>query len=675
MTYQTFANALRALSIDSIEKANSGHPGLPLGFADVATILWQKFLKFDPQNPQWPNRDRFILSAGHGSALLYSLLYLNGYKDISIDDLKNFRQKGAKTAGHPEFGELEGIETTTGPLGQGIANAVGMAIAEQLLSQQYGSDIIDHKTYVVAGDGCLMEGISYEAISLAGHLKLRKLVLLFDNNSITIDGSTSLTTSEDMCKRFEACGWHTIEIDGHDYDEITEALEEIQEIDKPSFISCKTIIGYGAPNKKNTSSVHGSALGHDEYMATKKELDWPYDSFVIPEHILDGWRKRGQENHETYKEWKKRFDSQTTEQKKSFNRRLNKTLAEGWNDELNLLKKEYSRDQKACATREASEDIIRSIAPHIAELVGGSADLSGSNKTKVPTLKPLSADTPDGRYIYYGIREHAMGAIMNGLALYGTFIPFAGTFLVFSDYCRPAIRLAALMKQRVIYVGTHDSIGLGEDGPTHQPVEHLASLRAIPDLYVYRPADGIETIECWEQSLLRKDAPSILSLSRQSLPMIRGSEDDMSEQSLPKGLSNVNLSSLGAYILYHTPYKDPQEKRDITLVATGSEVSIALQAAKKLEEKNLTVVVVSVPCLDIFDQQEKKYKDHVLGHKKHPHIFIEAGISQCWHKYMGDKDTFIGVETFGISAPYQEVYQHFHLTPEHIYQTALSNLK
>jgi transketolase len=649
INYSNLANAVRFLSIDAVQKANSGHPGMPMGMADVATILFHKFLKFNPKNPSWPNRDRFVLSAGHGSMLLYSLLHLSGYEHFKINDLKNFRQLDSVCAGHPEFENNSGIETTTGPLGQGIANAVGFALAEEITRANFGSEICNHKTYVIAGDGCLMEGISHEAMSLAGHLKLKNLVLFFDNNSISIDGRTSLSISDDYKKRFASYNWDLIEIDGHNYNQITNAITKVQNAKKPTVISCKTIIGFGSPNKNNTASVHGSPLGKEEIQLVRKKLKWPYPEFVIPIEILSEWRsliKKGQKIEEI---WNKRFQKLKKDKKEEFIRINKGKLPKNFNTKIKEIKEKLLNNSKSIATRKASELCLEGLTNFIPELIGGSADLTGSNNTKASFQKIISSDNFKGSYIHYGIREHAMCGIMNGLSLYKNFIPYGGTFLVFSDYCKPSIRLAALMKLKVIYILTHDSIGLGEDGPTHQPIEHLLSLRSIPNLNVFRPADSIETLESWELALKNHSTPSVIALTRQDLPLIR------------KNKSKNNLTSLGGYVLS----KSYSTKCNITIIATGSEVEIALNVQQKLQEKKIDAKIVSMPCLELFEKQKKKYQDEVLG--KNNFIFtIEAGVTSGWEKFTRNKGLSFGINSFGKSAPYKEIFKYFRLTSEKI---------
>ena len=651
----TMANAIRALAMDAVEKANSGHPGMPMGMADVATVLYRDFLKFDPKWPQWPNRDRFILSAGHGSMLLYSLLYLTGYEGMTIDELRNFRQLGAKTAGHPEYGMAPGIETTTGPLGQGIATAVGMALGERLTASQFGADLIDHYTYVIAGDGCLMEGISQEAITLAGHLKLSKLIVLWDDNKISIDGPTSLSTSDDQLKRFQAAGWNTASVDGHDPKEIHDAIAQARQSGKPTLIGCRTIIGFGAPNKQGTAATHGAALGAEEIAATRRMLGWPHAPFDIPEDVLASWRAVGARGAKASSAWNAVLEHHA--RKAEFERRLKGELPEGFTQAVNAFKKKMSDEKPKKATRQASQAALEVLNAILPETVGGSADLTGSNNTRTADLKPISAEDFSGRYVYYGIREHGMAAAMNGLALYGGFIPYGGTFLVFTDYCRPAIRLSALMKQRVVYVMTHDSIGLGEDGPTHQPVEHLAALRAMPNLHVFRPADMVETMECWALAVENRETPSILALTRQGLPTVRTTHTD------------ENLCARGAYEL-----SAAEGAARVTILATGSEVEIALDAQKLLQSDGIATRVVSVPCMELFEAQDAGYRKEVLGPGT-LRVAVEAGVGQCWDCYLGDDGQFIGMKSFGESAPYKELYEHFGITAQAVAGAAKSGLE
>ncbi|MBS0185573.1 MAG: transketolase [Proteobacteria bacterium] len=644
------SNCIRFLSIDAIEKAQSGHPGMPMGMADVATVLFTKFLKFNAQDPLWPDRDRFVLSAGHGSMLLYSLLYLNGYKDMSLEDLKHFRELNSKTAGHPEFGFASGIETTTGPLGQGLANAVGMALAEEILRATFGSDLVNHHTYTIVGDGCLMEGISQEAISLAGHFKLSKLIVLFDDNHISIDGDTSLSTSDNTRQRFEASGWHVQQIDGHSFVEIENALQKAQENSMPSLIACRTKIAFGAPTKEGTSKAHGAPLGPDEVAKTRINLNWSSPPFEIPETLLNAWRENGIRSEITLKNWEKRCTLSPLSS--DFNRRLKKELPAGWEESLVPLIAQIIKDRPKLATRQCSQKVLDHLVPIIPELIGGSADLTESNNTKAQKADVISPPNFKGQYIHYGIREHGMAALMNGLALHGGIIPFGGTFLIFSDYLRPALRLSALMGIQVIYVLTHDSIGLGEDGPTHQPIEHLSSLRMIPNLFVFRPADGVETAECWAVALKMSHAPSVLALSRQGLPTLRQDASWSPSQ---------NLSERGAYILKDTSFKT----RKITLLATGSEVSLALEAQKELEQLSIPTAVISMPCAELFDAQDPAYKESVLG-KETLKISIEAGCGDSWAKYTGNFEHHIGINTFGASGKGPDVMKHFGFTSENI---------
>jgi len=639
-SHNDLANAIRFLSIDAVQKANSGHPGMPMGMADVCTVLFRDFLKFNSNNPGWINRDRFILSAGHGSMLLYSLLYLTGYKSISIDDIKNFRQLDSICAGHPEFEPNTGIETTTGPLGQGIGNAVGFALAEEVLKAKYGKKIFNHKTYVLAGDGCLMEGISHEAMSLAGHLKLKNLIMLFDNNSISIDGPTSLAVSDKYKKRFESYNWDYIEINGHKEKEIIKALKKVQNAKKPTVISCKTKIGFGSPNKAGKSSAHGSPMGEDEIKLIRKKLKWMHDPFVIPDQVLSSWRAIGKRGHIEENKWKKSGYKET-----GFENKLKNIIEHA--------KKNAVKELKNLATRKSSENILKELTKNLPLLIGGSADLTGSNNTKTEYQKIIAPGKFNGNYIHYGVREHAMASIMNGLALHSNLIPYGGTFLVFSDYCKPSIRLSALMKQKVIYVMSHDSIGLGEDGPTHQPIEHLSSLRSIPNLNVFRPCDTTETIECWELAISNKSKPSIISLTRQNLNQLRTVFEDK------------NKCSFGAYEIFRSA-----EKIDITLMASGSEVEIAVSAAKKLSNKDIHAKVISVPSMELFDAQTEDYKSQILNETELK-ISIEASHPMSWKKYVGNKGITMGLEDFGRSAPYKEVYKHFKLTDDDIVNSAL----
>jgi len=639
-SHNDLANAIRFLSIDAVQKANSGHPGMPMGMADVCTVLYRDFLKFNPGNPDWENRDRFVLSAGHGSMLLYSLLYLTGYKSISINDIKNFRQLNSICAGHPEYEPGSGIETTTGPLGQGIGNAVGFALAEQILQAKFGKKSFNHKTYVLAGDGCLMEGISHEAMSLAGHLKLKNLIMLFDNNSISIDGPTSLAVSDKYKKRFESYNWDYIEINGHKEKEIFKALKKVQKAKRPTVISCKTKIGYGSPNKSGKSSAHGSPMGTDEIKLIRKKLKWPHEPFDIPKNILKAWREIGNK-------------AQIKEKKSNKISFKEEGLKKKIKSVIDNAKENAAKELKSIATRKSSENILKDLTKNLPLLIGGSADLTGSNNTKTEFQKIISPGKFNGNYVHYGVREHAMASIMNGLALHSNLIPYGGTFLVFSDYCKPSIRLSALMGQRVIYVMSHDSIGLGEDGPTHQPIEHLSSLRSIPNLNVFRPCDTTETIECWDIALNSKDKPSVISLTRQNLSQPR---DQMKVE---------NLCELGAYEIYRS-----SDNIELTLMASGSEVEIAISASKKLAQKNINSKVISFPSMELFDAQPENYRSKILGETKIK-ISIEASHPMSWKKYVGNDGVTMGIEDFGKSAPYKEVYKYFKLTDDDIVNTAL----
>ena len=638
--HNNLANCIRFLSIDAVQKANSGHPGMPMGMADVVTVLFQKFLKFNPKNPNWLNRDRFILSAGHGSMLLYSLLYLTGYKSISLKDIKSFRQLNSICAGHPEYHPGSGIETTTGPLGQGIGNAVGMALAQSILDHKIGKKIFNHKTYVLAGDGCLMEGISHEAMSLAGHLKLKNLIMLFDNNSISIDGPTSLTVSDNFKKRFESYGWDYIDVNGHNPKEIFKALKKVQNAKRPTVISCRTKIGYGSPNKSGKASSHGSPLGSDEINLVRKKLQWHHKAFDIPKDLLSQWRKIGQQGSIEEKKWNKIYQKNRTQINKIFNQNFSK--------EIKKEKLSTTQDIKPLASRKASEKTLIALTLKENSLIGGSADLAGSNNTKTKTQKIIEPGKFDGNYIHYGVREHAMAAMMNGIALHSKFIPYGGTFLIFSDYCKPAIRLSALMEKQVIYVMTHDSIGLGEDGPTHQPIEQLSGLRSIPNLYVLRPADRMETIECWEIALKNKKTPSVLSLTRQNLEPIR------------LKFSNTNKCSLGAYEIQRS-----NKNINITILASGSEVNLAKKVSKNLARDRIYSKVISVPSQEIFQKQSQGYKDKIMKETKY--VFsIEAGRTDCWKKYIGRDGLSFGIDDFGKSAPYEDIYNHFGLSVKNI---------
>ena len=645
------ANAIRFLSADAIEKSKSGHPGMPLGMADVAAVLFSKFIKLNPEAPRWFDRDRFVLSAGHGSMLMYSLLYLMGYEDITIDDIMNFRQLGAKTAGHPEYGHLAGIDMTTGPLGQGISSAVGMALAERMINAKFGDDLCSHYTYVINGDGCLMEGISEEAVSLAGHLGLNKLIVLWDNNNITIDGTVDKANSTDQIKRFQAVGWNTIEIDGHDYGEIEKAIAKAQKSDKPTLIACKTKIGFGAPTKCGTSKCHGSPLGEEEIAAMRKALNWNYDPFEVPEDILAAWRSAARRNADVYAKWQEKAHAAG----KEFDDFINDRLPADWDKHLKALEEKAIAEQTKVATRKASQLCLEQIVPYVPQIVGGSADLAASNLTFVDGMKSVAKNDYKGNNVMYGIREHAMGAIMNGLALHGGAIPYGGTFFVFSDYMRPAMRLAALMGIRVIYVLTHDSIGVGEDGPTHQPIENLDSYRPMPNIYTMRPCDVVETAECWRIAIESESTPSILALSRQNLPLLRKSAE-------------LNLSARGGYII-----AGDKDKRQATLIATGSEVSLAVEARNELAEEGIEVAVVSMPCTELFDRQDISYQEEVLGTA--PRIAIEAASKFGWERYVGLNGDIIGMDGFGASGPAAELYNYFGITKEEIIDSVKNLLK
>lgn len=652
LMYQKMANAIRALSMDAVEKAKSGHPGMPMGMADVATVLWRDFLRFDPLWTEWPDRDRFILSAGHGSMLLYSLAYLTGYPTMTVEELQRFRQLGSITPGHPEHHTAIGVETTTGPLGQGLANAVGFALAERINNARFGNTLVNHRTFVIASDGDMMEGISQEAISLAGHLKLGRLVVLYDDNRICIDGPTSLSFSDDTRHRFNASGWHVQEVDGHDPTSVRLAIEAALSVeDKPSLIACRTIIGYGSPAKQNTSACHGSPLGATEIEATRKVLGWDAAPFTVPAEIMNEWRAVGHKGAEKSAEWRQHLAAVAVEKREDFERVVMRgEIAPNVNERLNQLKILLTTDRPVQATRQSSGSVLDAIAPLMPELIGGSADLTPSNNTRPPGRAEIAAGKFSGGYIHFGVREHAMAAALNGMALHGGVVPYGGTFLQFADYCRPAIRLAALMQQRVMFVMTHDSIGLGEDGPTHQPVEHLAALRAIPNLLVLRPADAVETVECWQLALAQRNRPSLFALSRQNLPTVRSLTTD----------ANENLCLRGGYVLAEAV--GGSDKRAATIIATGSEVSLALDAQAMLVAEGIDAAVVSLPCWRLFDEQDAAWRNGVLGTA--PRLAVEAGIEMGWNKYIGANGAFIGMHGFGASAPADILYRHFGITAE-----------
>ena len=647
---RAMANAIRFLSADAVQAAKSGHPGLPMGAADIATVLFTRVMKFDPKNPKWADRDRFVLSAGHGSMLLYSSLYLLGYPDIGIEDIRNFRQLGYATAGHPEYGHAAGIETTTGPLGQGIGNAVGMAMAERKLADAFGSELVDHHTYCLAGDGCLMEGISQEAIGLAGHLKLNKLILIWDDNDITIDGKVSLSSSTDQHARFRACGWNTLEVDGHDQDAIHQAIEEAQKSDVPTMIGAKTIIGFGAPNKQGTAKVHGSPLGPEEIEAAREELGWEAEPFVVPEDILDDWRLAGLRSVSQRKAWGERLDAADPDLKAEFERRQAGDLPSGLDAAILDHKKKLADEQPKMATRKSSEAALEVINGVVPETLGGSADLTGSNNTKTSQTDAITPDDFSGRFVHYGIREHGMAAAMNGIALHGGLIPYSGGFLVFSDYCRPPIRLAALSHYHVIHVMTHDSIGLGEDGPTHQPVEQLAALRAIPNICVFRPADATEVAECWQLALETPGRPHILALTRQNVP---SSRTEFTED---------NRCRRGAYELRGVDGSGDGDAQ-VSIFATGSEVGLAVEAWERLSEEGVAARVVSMPCLELFREQSPEYQSGIIGDAP-VNIAVEAAVRQGWDAIIGRDGLFVGMDSFGASGPYEEVYEHFGITTD-----------
>jgi transketolase len=637
------ANAIRFLAIDAVEKAKSGHPGMPMGMADAATVLFSRFLKFDAADPAWPDRDRFILSAGHGSMLLYALLHLTGSAEVTLDQLQSFRQWGSKTPGHPEYGHTAGVETTTGPLGQGIATAVGMALAERLMNARFGDGLVDHYTYVIAGDGCLMEGLSHEAISLAGHLRLNRLIVLFDDNQISIDGATSLSCSDDQLARFAASGWSACRVNGHDPEAVAAAIARARDNDRPSLIACRTVIGFGAPNRQGSEKAHGAPLGADEVAKTRDALHWPHAPFHVPDVVARQWRAVGARGQTAHAEWVGRVARLDGAVRDYFQAALKGQLSGGYDNALAKIRAHFLQERPKIATRQASQLVIDVIADVLPNLLGGSADLTHSNLTRARMQAPIQHDAFDGSYVHYGVREHAMAAAMNGVALHGGLIPYGGTFLCFADYSRPAIRLAALMGIRVIHVMTHDSIGLGEDGPTHQPVEHLASLRAIPNLLVFRPGDAVETAEAWDCALRTPHAPSVLCLSRQALPVFR------------EGIDSTNQVARGAYVVI-----EPEGGRDVTLIATGSEVSIAIVAAKLLADDGIRAAVVSAPCFDLFRQQPGDYRAAILGSA--PRVGVEAAIEGDWARWLGDGGEFVGMTGFGASAPADDLYREFGIT-------------
>ena len=650
--FKDLTNAIRFLSIDAVQKANSGHPGLPMGMADVATVLFKYHLRFNPKNPGWINRDRFVLSAGHGSMLLYSLLYLTGYKSVSIRDIQNFRQLDSICAGHPEYEKNSGIETTTGPLGQGLSNAVGMAIAEEIMKKKFGSSLINHKTYVIASDGDFMEGISHEVMSLAGHLKLKNLIVLFDNNKISIDGSTKLTVSDNYKKRFESYGWSFQEINGHNEKQISKAIKKSLNSKKPNLISCKTIIGYGSPNKSGKASSHGAALGEKEVHLVRKKLNWKFEPFVIPKEILNEWRRIGEKGTLQEKNWNAVYSKKSKKIKDEFSRIINNKLPTGFDKIIEDLKKKFFDLKPNIASRQASANFLEEVTKNLPELVGGSADLSGSNNTKTKYSSILKPANFSGNYIHYGVREHGMAGIMNGMALHGGILPYGGTFLIFLDYCKPSLRLSAFMGLKVIYIFSHDSIGLGEDGPTHQPIEHLTHLRAIPNLNVFRPADIIETLECWEIALKSSTNPSVIALSRQKIPFVT------------ETLTNKNMSALGGYEL-----KKTNSNPEITLIASGSEVEIAIDALNKLKELNINSKIVSMPCQELFDKQSKEYREKIIE-KNSKKISIEASSVFGWEKYVNSNGASLGLKSFGKSAPYKSIYENFNLTSDSVVMIA-----
>jgi transketolase len=650
------ANAIRALSMDAVEQAKSGHPGLPMGMADVATVLFSRFLKFDPADPAWPDRDRFVFSAGHGSMMLYALLYLTGYERPTIEDIKRFRQLGSPCAGHPEYGHLPGIETTTGPLGQGISNATGFALAERMMNARFGDDLVNHKTYVIASDGDLMEGVSQEACSLAGHLKLNRLIVLFDDNHISIDGATSLADSTNTLERFDSMGWKTMSCDGHNPAEISAVLDAAETSDRPVLIACRTVIGYGMPTRAGTNKAHSDAPGAEEIAGARKNLNWPYEPFIVPDDILSAWRKIGARGADARGQWEARKAKADGKLRTRFETALAGDMPKSLSKAIAAHKKQLSSERPSVASRKASQNVLEIVNAAVEFTVGGSADLTGSNNTLTKGMEAVSPGNYAGRFIHYGIREHGMAAAMNGMALHGGMIPYSGTFLVFSDYARPSIRLAALMGTHVVYVLTHDSIGLGEDGPTHQPVEHLAALRAIPNLNVFRPADAVETAECWEIALNHK-GPSVLALSRQNLPTLRVDHTD------------ENLTAKGAYEIVGA-----DGAAEVTLLATGSEVELAAKAREILQGKGTPTRVVSMPCWELFDAQPEDYRDEVLG-RDTVRVAVEAAVPLGWAQYLGRRGRFVGMHSFGASAPYKDLYKHFGITPEAVAEAAMDAIR
>ena len=651
-SHEEMVNAIRILAADAVEKAKSGHPGMPMGMANAATVLWTRFLKFDPSRPQWEDRDRFILSAGHGSMLLYALLYLSGFDAITIDEIKRFRQLGSNTPGHPEYDPSHGIETTTGPLAQGLGNAVGMALAERLRNARWGDDIVDHYTYCIVGDGCLMEGLSHEAISFAGVLKLSKLIVLWDDNRISIDGATALSTSDNQLARFEACGWDAQVVDGDDPEAVAAALSRARLSDKPSLIDCRTIIGRGAPNKQGTAATHGAPLGEDEVAGVRRTLDWPHPPFVIPPHILAAWGKASERCIHDRLAWEQRFAALSPESRAEFHRTSTGGLRPNWQVPLNEFKRRLADERPRWATRKASGEALEILTANFPEMIGGSADLTDSVFTKTKRMDDISAGNYHGRYVHFGVREHAMASVMNGMALHGGFIPYGGTFLVFADYMRGGMRMSALMKQRVIYVLTHDSIGVGEDGPTHHPSETLASLRVMPNMLVFRPADAVETFECWVIAITEYDMPSCLVLTRQAVPAVRLEHE------------SVNLSARGAYVLHEAEGGE----RQVSLFATGSEVHVAVEARAVLQSQGIPTAVISMPCWELFENQPERYRKEVLG-PAWPHcvrVAVEAAISPGWDRYIGENGVFVGLKGFGLSAPGEVLFKHFGIVADNV---------